>query len=58
MYIFIKQQYEKTLRNPNENIFAVYRFFALACAQVKLSVLLICASINRCVYCAFEHSQH
>lgn len=58
IYIYIKQQYEKTFRNPSENIFVVYRVFALACAQVKLSVLLIYASINRCVYCAFEHSQH
>lgn len=33
-------------------------FFTLACAQVKLSVLLIFASINRRVYCTFEHSQH
>ena len=58
MYIYIKQEYEKSFRNPIENIFAAYSFFALACARVKLSVLLIFASINRCVYCAFEHSQH
>jgi hypothetical protein len=32
--------------------------FVLAYAQVEFSMLLIFVSINQCVYCALEHSQH